>query len=93
MMAHDKVVDRWEEGTLTPIPSDAKAREHSGGEISDPFFATVCVDDFLLIKVQLTDDDKTAFVASASLASDHVRLSGPGEERVSPILAPKKCTN
>ena len=32
------------------------------------------------------DDDKTALIASTSLASDHVRLFGPGEERVPPIL-------
>ena len=51
------------------------------------------VDAYLLIKVQLTDDGKTALIASASLASDHVRLFGPGEERVSPILAPGKSTD
>ena len=51
------------------------------------------VDDYLLIRVQHSDDDKTALIASASLASSHVRLIGPGEERVTPILAPKKSTN
>ena len=45
MIAHVKVADRWEKGTPTPIPSDAKVRAHSGGEISDPFFKTVYVDD------------------------------------------------
>ena len=35
MMDHVKVVDRWEKGTPTPIPSDAKVRAHCGGEISD----------------------------------------------------------
>ena len=39
----------------------------------------------LIIRVQHSDDDKTALIASASLASDHVRLLGPGEEGVSPI--------
>ena len=47
MRAHAKVVDRWEEGTPTPILSDAKVSAHSGREISDPIFATVYVDDFL----------------------------------------------
>ena len=53
MMAHLKVVDLWEEGTPTPIPSEAKVKAHSGGEISDPFFAIVYVDDYwyLLIRV------------------------------------------
>ena len=50
-MAHVKVVDRWE-GEPTPIPPEAKIRAHSGGEISDPFFATVYVGDYLLIRVQ-----------------------------------------
>lgn len=31
MMAHVKIVDRWEDGTPTPIPADAKIRAHSGG--------------------------------------------------------------
>ena len=43
MMPHLKVVDRWEEGTPTTIPSGANVRAHSGGEISDPFFTTVYV--------------------------------------------------
>ena len=51
------------------------------------------VDDYLLIRVQHSDDDKTALIVSASLASDHVRLFGSGEEGVPPSLAPKKNTN
>ena len=95
MMARVKVVDRREEGTPTPIPSDANVRAHSGDEISDPLFATVYVDDYqyLVIRVQHSDDDKTALIASASLASDHVRFFGPREKGMSPILAPKKSAN
>ena len=44
--------------------------------IGRSIFATVYVDDYLLIKVQHSDDDTTALIASASLASDHVRLFG-----------------
>ena len=62
-MAHVKVVDRWEEGKLAPTLPGAKIRAHSGGEIFDPFFATVYVDDYLLIRVQHSDDDKTALIA------------------------------
>ena len=51
------------------------------------------VDNYLLIRVQLSDDDQTALITSVSLASDHVRVVGPGEEGVSPLLAPKKSTN
>ena len=50
-------------------------------------------DDYLLIKVQHSDDDTTALIASPSLASDHMRLFGPGEEGGPPILAPNKSTN
>ena len=50
-------------------------------------------DDYLMIKVQHSDDDPTALIASASLASHHVRLFGQGEEGVTPILAPKKIAN
>ena len=92
-MAHLKVVDRWKEETPTPIPPDAKIKVHTVGETAHPIFATVYVDDYLLIKVQHSDDDTTALIASASLASDHVRLFGPGEEGVTLILAPHKSTN
>ena len=93
MMAHEKVVDRCEEAKPTPIPPDPKIRVHTGGEIGDPFFTTVYAEDYLLIKVQHSDDDTTALIASASLTSDHVRLFGPGEESVTPILAPKNSTD
>ena len=61
-----------------------------GGWKANPFFATASVDDDLLIRVQQSDDDTTAITASASLASHHERLFGPGETGVTPILAPKK---
>ena len=56
-------------------------------------FATVYVDDYLLIRVQHSDDDETALIASAPLVSDLVRLFGPGEERVALSLAPKRSLN
>ena len=59
----------------------------------DPFFATVYVDDDLLMRVQHLDHDTTALTASASLASDHVCLFGPGGTGVTPILAPQKSTD
>ena len=74
-MAHVKAVDRWDKGEATSITPNAKIRAHRGGEISDPFIATVCVDDDLLISVQRSDDDKKPLIASASLAPDHARLS------------------
>ena len=92
MMAHVKIVDCWEEGKPTPVPDDAKIRAHRGGGMFDPFFATVYVDDYLLMRVQHSDHDTTALTASASLALDPVRLFGPGETGATPILAPKKST-
>ena len=92
-MTHVIVVDRWEEGTPTPVPADANIRAHPGGGKLDAFFTAVCVDDYLLAMVQHSDDDRTALIASASLASDHVRFFGPGEEGVTPILAPKKSAD
>ena len=93
MMANVKIVDRWEEVKPTPVPDDAKIRAHRGRGKFDPFFATMCVDDYLLMRVQRSDHDTTALTASASLASDHVRLFGPGETGATPILAPKKSTD
>ena len=49
--------------------------------------------DYLLFRVQQSDDDTTALTVSASLASDHVCSFGPGETGVTPILAPKKSTD
>ena len=63
-----------------------------GGEF-DPLFKAVYVDDFLQVRVQHSDDDTTAYIASASPGSDHVRLFGPGEVGVTPILAPNKSTD
>ena len=62
-MAHVKVV---EDGNPTTIPAHAKIRAHPGGGKADPFFATVYVDDYLLIRVQQSDDDTTALTASAT---------------------------
>ena len=88
------MVDRCQEGTPTLIPPDAEIRAHSGGDISDPFFfTTVYVGDYLLIRMQHPDDDKTPLIASASLASGHERSFGPEEERVTPSFVWKKSTD
>ena len=63
-----------------------------GGEF-DPFFTAEYVDGYLQVRIQHSDDDATASIASASLGSNHVRLFGPGEMGVMSILAPKKSTN
>ena len=89
-MAHVKVVDRWEEGTPTPVPADPKVRAHPGGGELDPLFTAVGVDGYLSVTVQHSDDDRSALITSASLASDHVSLFGPGEDGVIPIVASKK---
>ena len=78
MMAHVKIVDRWEKGKPTPVPDDARIRAYRGGEMFNPFFANVYVDDHLLMRVQHSDHDTTALPDSASPASDHVRYSDRG---------------
>ncbi|CAB1106825.1 unnamed protein product [Ectocarpus sp. CCAP 1310/34] len=93
MMSHVKIKPPWEKGTPTPIPSSAGVRPHRGGGPADDFLARVYVDDFLLTKVQHDPTDQSALIASASLASDHVRLFGKGELGETPILAPKKSTD
>ena len=94
MMEHVEIVDRWEVGDPTPVPPDAKNRASKGGKLSSPFHTVVYVDDdHGLIRAQQSDEDKSALVASASLASDYVRLFGPGEPGETPTLAPKKSSN
>ena len=82
------MVESWEEGIPTPVPPEAKRRKKN-----DPFLTTVYVDDFLLASVQQADADRSPRVASASLASDCVRLFGPGEDGVTPMLGRIKSTN
>ena len=90
MMSHVTIVEPWEEGTPASVPRDTEARP-AGGGLLDQFFATVYVDDFILVRVQQDPSDQTALIASASLASDHVRLFGPGEEGESPFSPPRKA--
>lgn len=92
-MEHVEIVDRWEVGDPTPVSPDAKIRASKRGKLSSPFHTVVYVDDHGLIRAQQSDEDKSALVVSASLASDYVRLFGPGEPGETPILAPKKSSN
>ena len=43
-----------------------------------------------MARVQVDPTDQSTLVASVSLASDHIRLLGPGEADATPILAPPK---
>ena len=63
------------------------------GGPNEPFFTSVYVDDFTMASVQVNSFDQTALVASASLASDHLRLFGSEEKDEVPILAPKESTD
>ena len=93
MVSHIEIVDPWEEGEPTPVPPDAEIRPTAGGELDSPLFTVTYVDDHGLLRAQHSAHDKSALVASASLASDYVRLFGPGETGETPILAPKKSSN
>ena len=93
MMSHVKIVKPWETGNPTRIPTGVRVNAPRRGGPNEPFLTSVYVDDFIMASVQLNASDQTALIASASLASDNVRLFGPGENGETPILAPKKSTN
>ena len=76
MMEHVKIVNRWEVSPPTPVPPDTKVRSTTGGKLHSPFKTEVYVDDHGMIRAQQSDEDESALIVSASLASDYVRLFG-----------------
>ena len=95
MMSHVKITELREIGRPSEVPPSVRVKNKDvpRGGPHEPFFATVYVDDFIMARVQADPTDQSALVASASLASDHVRLFGPGEAGATLILAPKKSTD
>ena len=95
MMSHVKITEPWEIGRPRQVPHcvRVKNKDVPRGGPYEPFFTTVYVDDFVMARVQADPRDQSALVASASLASDHIRLFGPGEAGATPILAPKTSTD
>ena len=95
MMSHVKITEPWEIGRPRQVLPcvRVKNKDVPRGGPHGPFFATVYVDDFIVARVQADPTDQSALVASASLASDHIPLFGPGEAGAIPILAPQKSTN
>ena len=76
MMAHVKVVGGVGERNPYSGTPGGQFRPHpGGGKIRPPFVTTVYVDGFLLVTVQQADADRSSLVASASLASDCVRVA------------------
>lgn len=51
-MSHVKIVRPWEEGSPAWIPPEAEIRPVKGGGLTYPLFAIVCVNDYLLSRVQ-----------------------------------------
>ena len=95
IMSHVKIIEHWEIGRPRQIPPcvRVKNKDVPRGGPHESFFATAYVDDFIMARVQADPTDQPALVASASLASDHIRLFGPGEAGAIPILAPQKSTD
>ena len=95
MMSHVKIIEPWEAGRPRQVPPcvRVKSKDVPRGGPHEPFFATVYVDDFIMARVQADPTDQSALVASASLASDHIRLFEPGEAGATSILAPQKSTD
>ena len=77
------VVDRWGKGKTTPIPPDTKIRAHTRGDIGDPFFTTVYVDNYLLINATLRRrHDRPNRVGLAGLGSRAAVRTGGGGRNV-----------
>ena len=85
-------MDRWEVGDHSRTAGRKNSCEQRG-KLSSPFHTVVYVDDHGLIRAQQSGENISALAVSASLASDYVRLFGPGEPGATPILAPKKRSN
>lgn len=92
-MEHVKVVDRWEVGDPTRVPLDPKVPGQGWGDYPALLLTSVYVDDHTLLMAPHSDDNQSALIVSVSLASDYVRLFGPGEPGETPILAPKTSSN
>ena len=93
MMSHAKIVDPRETKKSTQILPGVKVTALQKVGPNEPLFTSVYVDDFIMASVQVDSFDRTALVASTSLASDHMRPFGSGENDEVPILAPKKSTD
>ena len=78
-MAHVRIMEPWEVGTPTQIPQRPGFGRQREGGVWTRSLPRYTSDDYLLARVQQDSNDRSALTASASLASDHARLFGPGE--------------
>ena len=78
MMSQVKIVKPWETGSPRQIPTGVRINAPRRGGANEPFLTSVYVDDFIMASVQCNASGQTALIASTSLASDNVRLFGPG---------------
>ena len=74
MMSHVKIGKPWETGSPTQIPTGVTVNASRKRGANEPFLTSVYVDDFIMASMQRNASDQTALIASASLASDTVRL-------------------
>ena len=90
MMSHVTIVEPWEEGAPASVPRDTEARPSAGGGLLDSFFATVYVDDFILVRVQQDPSDQTA-LDRVGLPSIRPRTPvWPGRRRRNPHSLPQE---
>ena len=89
-ISHAKIVKPLETGSPTQIPTRVRVNAPRKGGANEPFLTSVFVDDFRMAIVERNKSDQTALTTSAALASDNVRLFGPGEKGETGILAPPK---
>ena len=57
MMSHAKIVNPWESGRPTRIPSGVRVKEPRRGGPNEPFLTAIYVDDFIMASVQLNPAD------------------------------------
>ena len=94
MMSHMKITEPWEIGRPRQVPPCVRVENKEGANPMNPS---------LPLCMSMTSSwhayrptpriNRHSIIASASLASDHIRLFGPGEAGATPILAPKKRTD
>lgn len=78
MLSHEKIAKPWETSP-TRIPTGVRENVPQRRGVNKSFLTPVYVDDSIVASVQRDAADQTVIIASTSLASDNVRILGPGE--------------
>ena len=88
--AHVEVTQPPATDRPNPLPRCCRVPPNPGGGIAAIFFVRYYVVDGLMVKVQRYPSGIRCLMASASLASDHLRLFGERSARDPPLLSARK---